>query len=107
MPDLPGVPEVTRAEHIGPAHTGDNIDAKRVAGYVWNQFTNGWERSTTSGGTTQITSRYDYSAPPVYYIGQAAAGSSESSAVWLVNKYDLTSSADALGEVASNIAWSG
>lgn len=32
-----------QAEHIGPNDTGDNIEAKRVAGYVWNGST--WERN--------------------------------------------------------------
>lgn len=27
------IPRITEAEHIGPADTGDNIDAKRVANY--------------------------------------------------------------------------
>lgn len=37
------VPTITRAEHIGPADTGDNIEAKRVATYGWNG--SGWQRS--------------------------------------------------------------
>lgn len=40
------VPRITRAEHIGPLDTGDNIEAKRVAGYVWNPDTLAWERMT-------------------------------------------------------------
>lgn len=36
------VPRITEAEHIGPADTGDNIEAKRVALYVWNGTE--WER---------------------------------------------------------------
>jgi len=31
-----------QAEHIGPTDTGDNIEAKRVAGYKWNGTS--WER---------------------------------------------------------------
>lgn len=31
-----GAESITQAEHISPDKTGDNIQAKRVAGYVWN-----------------------------------------------------------------------
>lgn len=43
LPSLPDIGELNRAEHIGPAMTGDNIDAKKVAGYQWNG--GGWNRS--------------------------------------------------------------
>lgn len=42
------VPRIVEAEHIGPQDTGDNIEAKRVANYVWNGVE--WERDTGSGG---------------------------------------------------------
>jgi hypothetical protein len=48
------VPRITKAEHIGPADTGDNIEAKRVAPYQWNGST--WQRVATS----LIDSPYDY-----------------------------------------------
>jgi len=44
--DIKGIEGLTSAEHIGPEETGDNINAKRVAGYVFNASTNQWERST-------------------------------------------------------------
>lgn len=44
------VPRITKAEHIGPDDTGDNIEAKRVANYVWNGSS--WERDTGSGGSS-------------------------------------------------------
>lgn len=34
------------AEHISPSYTGDNISAKKVAGYIWDG--NNWVRA--SGG---------------------------------------------------------
>lgn len=43
------VPRITKAEHIGPADTGDNIEAKRVVSYVWNTGTSEWERMTQPG----------------------------------------------------------
>lgn len=43
MASLPDLGELNRAEHIGPAMTGDNIDAKKVANYVWNADTNQWQ----------------------------------------------------------------
>ncbi len=51
------VPSITEAEHIGPQATGDNIEAKRTAGYHWNG-TN-WERDTAS---PLIPANYDYVA---------------------------------------------
>lgn len=51
------VPSITNAEHIGPDDTGDNIEAKRVANYVWNG--SGWERQSSEaapapeGGATE------------------------------------------------------
>jgi hypothetical protein len=42
------VPSITNAEHIGPADTGDNIEAKRVALYMWDG-TN-WQRFPVNGG---------------------------------------------------------
>ncbi len=40
------VPRVTKAEHIGPDDTGDNIEAKRVANYTFDG-TN-WQRVSPS-----------------------------------------------------------
>ena len=49
------------SEHIGLEQTGDNIEAKRVANYVWNPTginattgdpTGAWERQGPSGGST-------------------------------------------------------
>lgn len=51
------VPRIVKAEHIGPDDTGDNIEAKRVAGYVWNGST--WQRMTQPGGVTSGVD-YDY-----------------------------------------------
>jgi len=70
-------PSVDGAEHIGPQQTGDNVEAKRVAGYVWDG--SAWQRA--SGGlvpsafdTIQITS-YNANNDPlvvVYRTGGAA-----------------------------------
>lgn len=42
-------PAIDNAEHIGPNDTGDNIEAKRTAGYVWNGTT--WERQSNIGSS--------------------------------------------------------
>lgn len=36
--------EISAAEHISPEKTGDNIQAKRVANYIWNG--SDWARDT-------------------------------------------------------------
>lgn len=54
-PFTDGIEEVTRAEHISPRKSGDNIQAKRVALYTWNPAlgANGeWERVTSGGSST-------------------------------------------------------
>lgn len=58
------VPSITQAEHIGPEATGDNIEAKRVAGYGWTGTA--WQR-TAAGlpahdyiGVTQDTAADTY-----------------------------------------------
>lgn len=82
------VPRIVKSEHIGPDDTGDNISARKVAGYVWNPDTSEWERQTT---TTTYTTRIDEASATVTYIGDAAIGSATSAAVWRVKKIDTTS----------------
>lgn len=49
-PFTDGEGEVSRAEHISPRKTGDNIQAKRVASYVWDG--SNWQRMTQPGGSS-------------------------------------------------------
>ena len=51
------VKQTAEAEHIGPDYTGDNISAKKVAGYIWNGTT--WERNTGASTNTLVTVPYD------------------------------------------------
>lgn len=53
------------SEHIGPEQTGDNIDAKRSANYIWDG--SGWVRQTAaaSGGATEYTDGDATTANPV------------------------------------------
>ena len=53
------VPRITKAEHISPGDTGDNIHAKRVAAYGWDG--SGWGRQGL-GQAGFITTSYDYVA---------------------------------------------
>ena len=66
MGDIGGnwVTRTAQSEHIGPSSTGDNVDAKKVAAYVWDSLNSDWTRessltpyaydyvSYTSGSTT-------------------------------------------------------
>lgn len=52
------VPSITKAEHIGPDDTGDNIEAKRVASYVWDGAA--WARMTQPGGGFTAGTDYDF-----------------------------------------------
>lgn len=58
------VPRITKAEHIGPSDTGDNIEAKRVANYTWNPITAGWERA----GNGLVPATFDYISIPSYDV---------------------------------------
>lgn len=103
------VPRITEAEHIGPSDTGDNIEAKRVVGYMWNpvginllsgQPTGAYEREGIVS-----TSKFDVSASPVFYIGTAPIGTSASAVGWLIQKFDLTDLANINGPVATDVSW--
>lgn len=50
-----GHESVTISEHISPRKTGDNIEAKRVAGYVFNPTTLEWQRDTNIAIATEAT----------------------------------------------------
>ena len=52
MPDFQGSESITQAEHISPNKTGDNVQAKRTANYVWNSSTLEWDRMTQPGGSS-------------------------------------------------------
>lgn len=56
MPDpfTDGEGELQRAEHISPRKTGDNIQAKRTANYVWDGAN--WQRMTQPGGSSGTVS---------------------------------------------------
>lgn len=59
-PFVDGIEEVNRAEHMSPRKTGDNIQAKRVATYVWNGST--WERMSSTSGASKDANKYAVSA---------------------------------------------
>lgn len=78
------------AEHIGPNETGDNVDAKRTAVYIFNPTNNNWERN--SGDVLSLATRVDdTTTTDVTYIGKAAIGSTTSSAVWQIAKLNTAS----------------
>ena len=62
------VPRLTEAEHIGPNDTGDNIEAKRVAGYGFGTDGN-WKRSPlplVDASFDALTTTYPDSVTEVY-----------------------------------------
>lgn len=83
-------------------------NVNQVANLVWDTGSLSWVRETQGGGgggggsvtqgTTpwvtddyQLALRFDSTASPVLYLGQALPGSSESSSVWRIQKIDTTS----------------
>lgn len=76
-------PAIDNAEHIGPDDTGDNIEAKRVAGYVWNPDPGvlDWERMTQptfTGGVT-VNSAPTYKDDPTDSVETPKYGKTNSS----------------------------
>lgn len=94
------VPDITKSEHIGPKDTGDNINAKRVANYVWDGVN--WQRSTNGAN---LTERYDYDDATTIYTGSATVGTTEGSTGWTITKYDLTDTNNASGKIATDVSW--
>lgn len=54
-----GSESVIRSEHISPLKSGDNIEAKRVALYGWDNSTSQWSRQSTTFGKL-VPEKYDY-----------------------------------------------
>lgn len=78
-------PTIDREEH----RSFNGINAKAVIPY----------------GIPTQSEMYDYSAPPVYYIGSNNPGAATTDTTWSITKYDLTSSSGASGKIAYNVAW--
>lgn len=98
----------------------------KVANYIWDTGSLSWIKDTGGGGgggggsvtqgTTpwvtddqQLALRFDSSASPVLYLGQAAPGSAETSSVWRIQKIDTTSGVSmtwAGGAATYTNAWS-
>lgn len=133
---------VAESEHIGPAWTGDNVDAKKVADYAYDVTAGQWRRVNTKTLGTQITAsdagiitnsvihglttgggggyvdvkvnpsgallveadvtntvlptplalKFDNSADPIAYKGEATAGTAASAASWRISR--ITSQVD-------------
>lgn len=90
-PYMEGLESTNQAEHISPDKTGDNIQAKRVASYVWNGLS--WERATPGSASTPKKTLIDKTTTTsVIYIGEAAIGTATSSATWFITKVDKSTS---------------
>lgn len=78
------------AEHVGPNETGDNVDAKRVVLYTWDDGASEWRRFSGEGVAMAVRLD-DTTTADVTYIGKAVVGSAEGSAVWQIAKLDTSS----------------
>lgn len=58
---MQGSESINQEEHIGVDKTGDNISAKRVAVYAWDDATSQWVRVSYSQGNL-VTETFDYIA---------------------------------------------
>lgn len=92
-PYMEGIESIVASEHIGPLKTGDNIDAKKVALYVWDGAN--WSRmAQPSTGTASLLKTLidKTTTTDVIYIGKAAIGTAVGAASWLITKVDKTTS---------------
>lgn len=94
------VPRITKAEHISPDDTGDNIHAKRVAPYYWDG--SAWQRQPFASGL--VTAAWDYvsvsyptTSSEVYVFKSGGSGGATVGTVTVVytddTKADLSSAA--------------
>jgi hypothetical protein len=94
------VPRITEAEHIGPNDTGDNIEAKRVANYVWTG--SAWARMAQLNPGTD----YDYldvqqtDADTETYVFKLGGSGGTTVRTIVVNYTDATK------EDIDNVSWS-
>jgi hypothetical protein len=68
------------------AETGSGATAVRIIGDASNPI------PVTSGGVTSYSKRIDSVGDTIIYIGESDVGSSESSAVWRIQKITFTDS---------------
>lgn len=115
MVDWQGSESIQQAEHISPNKTGDNIQAKRVANYVWNptginpttgEPTGAWERDTGGGSTvySKPTDAYslsdiDDSTSTEYYGYEDADGA------WYIKKFASNAFTFVKGASGYSTAW--
>lgn len=86
-PHMQGAESITQSEHISPAKTGDNIEAKRVATYVWNGSS--WQRMSQPGESISYQSFNDTTTDTnLVYLGKAIAGSDATDAAWQIKRYN-------------------
>lgn len=86
-PYTKGSESINQAEHISPEKTGDNIDAKRTANYVWNGSS--WQRMVQPGESVAYESRNDTTTDTnLVYLGKALPGSATSDAAWQIKRYN-------------------
>jgi len=91
-PNMQGAESITQAEHVGPAKTGDNIEAKRVVNYEWNGST--WQRqvgvSTYSAVAVDATDSGDNpivaitNSARLYYVALSANGANSADVTAIV-----------------------
>ena len=89
----------------------------KVAMMVWNPSLLAWERSTgagsgntggSGGGTNapiRVTKRIDTASSTLMYIGEAAIGTSESTAQWVVKRITFDGSGNPTAEMYGSGSW--
>ena len=96
---------------IGGFDSTENVH--KVAMTVWNPDTLAWERATAVGGssggsgesTTTKTKRYDFVSSTLMYVGEAAMGTAEGAATWIVRRITLDVGGNPLDNMAAIGSW--
>jgi hypothetical protein len=97
--------EIERTEH---RHVG-GAGYKAVVAYGWDGTTTQPITVGTSGAISTapqaLTKRFDYANSALIYTATAPVGTADASTGWTITKFDLASSADASGKIATDVSW--
>ena len=102
------VKSLSQREHNIPGHskyvTIRQFDPDSGDWVTVSAVDNGDGSYALSSGEGVKTERYDIQGTTIY-VGSAAIGTADSTASWVIYKFDLSDLTDASGKVANDVSW--
>lgn len=80
----------SESEHIGPDYSGDNISAKKVAGYGWDTVNSQWRRVAVDSGGTLLVDGSAVTQPTSLINGFISTGNSSTTPLGIAGTYTGT-----------------